>query len=73
MERQGRADRRQARPSSPPPPPSSPGRTAHDARRTTHGARLLAEADPEPGGGLTVSLRFPAPHRVREAAVRGER
>ncbi|EFL16825.1 predicted protein [Streptomyces sp. C] len=38
-----------------------------------HGARLLAEANPEPDGGLTVSLRFPAPHRVRQTAVRGER
>ncbi|MGE7389546.1 ATP-binding protein [Streptomyces sp. NPDC004126] len=38
-----------------------------------HGARLLAEANPEPDGGLTVSVRFPAPHRVRETAVRGER
>lgn len=38
-----------------------------------HGARLLAEANPAPDGGLTVSVRFPAPHGVPETAVRGER
>lgn len=30
-----------------------------------HGAELLAEANPEPEGGLTVRVRFPAPGRPR--------
>ncbi|MDK9496565.1 ATP-binding protein [Streptomyces katrae] len=39
-----------------------------------HGARLLAEANPEPDGGLTVSVRFPAPHHeAPQTDVRGER
>ncbi|MEU3726072.1 ATP-binding protein [Streptomyces sp. NPDC031705] len=38
-----------------------------------HGARLLAEANPEPDGGLTVRVRFPAPQGRRETALHPER